>query len=268
MKEIKNCSLLNIYLSHNINILFKYLRMNKKCILIEADPSNSLGGSCINDLIYTANYLEGFVNEINILTTSNIDDSRVRKFPRHCNFFLFDKQILIDLLNNISDNSTIFVLISGHGYQKIDLSNDEIDGKDEYIRSKKSIILDDDLRDIFIVPLKEKNNINFIGMIDTCHSGSMFDLDYSFNGNEWIIDTKRELLNVNAISIGACKDNQLDNCDLGNIGFGGSLTVHMIDNDLIKDLFDLKKVKNTYFKLLKILKKLNQTPVLQSNIIF
>ena len=242
--------------------------MNKISILIEADPSNSLGGSCINDLIYTANYLEDYVKEINILTTSNLDDLKISKFPKKSNFYIFDKETLIDLLKNISDNSTIFVLISGHGYQKKDLSNDEIDGKDEYIRSKKSIILDDDLRDIFIVPLKEKNNINFIGMIDTCHSGSMFDLDYSFNGNEWIIDTKRELLNVNAISIGACKDNQLDNCDVGNIGFGGSLTVHMIDNDLIKDLFDLKKVKNIYFNLLRILKKLNQTPVLQSNIIF
>ena len=34
--------------------------------------------------------------------------------------------------------------------------------------------------------------------------------------------------NFNALSIGACSDNQLDNCDIGDIGYGGALTVHMM----------------------------------------
>ena len=243
--------------------------MLTNCILLEADDKNSLGGSCLNDLINMSNYLYNNINEIDnifILTTKRI--SNKNKFPKICNFKIFeDKDVLRNIVNNLTHNSQLFVLISGHGYQIKDISNDEIDLFDEYIKSKNQIVLDDDLREIFILPIKKKN-IKFIGIVDTCHSGTMFDLDYSYIGNKWIKDTKRDLYEVDAISIGACQDNQLDNCDLGNIGFGGSLTVHLIDNNLVKDLFNVNKVKSVFNKLSKIMIKLKQTPVLQTNKIF
>ena len=226
--------------------------------LIECDPGNTLGGSCIRDLVNTAYHLN--CPNINVFTTNPVDKS---KFPSQCSFHKFERKPIEDIVSTIPNNTTIFVLISGHGYQIQDKTNNELDGMDEYIKTKTTKLLDNDLRDIFILPLQYKKNVKFVGLIDTCHSGSMFDLDYMYNGNTWVIDTKRKPVNVDAVSIGACRDNQLDNCDIGNIGFGGSLTVHMIDNNLMKDMVDKTKHITIFEKMKKILGKLHQTPVLQ-----
>ena len=61
---------------------------------------------------------------------------------------------------------------------------------------------------------------------------------------------------------GWCLDNQWNNCDRGNIGFGGALTVHLIDNKLIKHLLKGEEIY-VFNKLEKIFKNLRQTPVLQ-----
>ena len=90
----------------------------------------------------------------------------------------------------------------------------------------------------------------------------MFDLDFRYTKGSWLKDTNRDLISINAISIGACLDNQLDNCDIGNIGFGGALTVHLIDNNLIKHLLKGEEIY-VFNKLEKIFKNLRQTPVLQ-----
>ena len=226
--------------------------------LIECDPKNSLGGSCIRDLINTASH----INSPNtfVFTTNGVEKS---EFPSQCKFYSLERKQLEEMVSNVPDNTTIFVLISGHGYQTHYHSNDEIDGKDEYIKTKKGLLLDDDLREIFVCSLQTKKNVNFIGLVDTCHSGSMFDLDYAYNGNDWVVDTKRQPILVDAVSLSACRDNQLDNCDIGDVGFGGSLTVHMIDNNLMKDMLDKSKHYTVYIKMKQILAKLNQTPVLQ-----
>ena len=51
--------------------------MLTNCILLEADDKNSLGGSCLNDLINMSNYLYNNINEIDnifILTTKRISN--------------------------------------------------------------------------------------------------------------------------------------------------------------------------------------------------
>ena len=154
----------------------------------------------------------------------------------------------------IRDSSTLLVAISGHGYQKRDINGDEMDGMDEYVRTCNEIIIDDDLWEIFIKNMNK--SINFVGICDTCHSGTMFDLDYFWNGNEWILDTKRNKVYRNAISIGACKDNQLDNCDIGEtIGFGGCLTIQLIEHDYLCKLleFDEKKFIDIHSIILSLI---------------
>ena len=240
------------------------------CILIEADCRSTLGGSCIRDLFNTANYLNDKIsnlNSIEVLLTENIKDKS--KFPSICNFSVlsnFRKQVQ-NIIENIPDNSKLFVMISGHGYQKIDSSNDELDNKDEYIKTCNETIIDDDLWDIFIN--KMKKSIEFIGMCDTCHSGSMFDLDYEYKNKKWISASKRNKIKRNAISIGACKDSQLDNCIVGDyLGFGGALTITILENDLLKNLLECNndELINVYNKLSK---KFNfgQNIVIQTNIV-
>ena len=53
------------------------------------------------------------------------------------------------------------------------------------------------------------------------------------------------------------------------VGFGGALTVHLLENDIIPILIDgnMENIKKAYNKLKKILKSFKQEPVLQTNII-
>lgn len=225
--------------------------------LIECDSSNSLGGSCLRDLKNMSNHIDS--DKIFVFTTNPINTNG---FPEKTEFLNLNVNNLKKCIAKVNDHSTVMTLISGHGYQMKDRSGDELDGMDEYIKTSNSIILDDDLRNIFILSLSKKQNIKFIGLIDTCHSGTMFDLDFRYTKGSWFKDTNRDLISINAISIGACLDNQLDNCDIGNIGFGGALTVHLIDNNLIKHLLKGEEIY-VFNKLEKILKNLRQTPVLQ-----
>lgn len=225
--------------------------------LIECDPSNSLGGSCVRDLYNTAHHVNSAF--IYVFTTSI---PPMDKFPKQAEFYTTNIMEFKKCVNKVRNGETMVVLISGHGYQMRDNDGDEIDGMDEYIKTRTGIIKDDMLRRVFITPLLTKPLCRFIGLVDTCHSGTMFDLDYSFNGKNWIKDTKRDDIKVDAISIGACRDNELDNCDVGTIGYGGALTIHLIDNNLIRTLIN-NKGEEVYHKLKKIFKTLNQCPVLQ-----
>ena len=114
----------------------------------------------------------------------------------------------------MENNCVVIVYLSGHGYQTHDLNYDEADGLDEYIIGQNGeIILDDNIKSWLVDNLP--TNVRFIGIADTCHSSSMFDL----NGQK------------GCISIGACADNELENCDVGEkIGFGGALTIQLLES--------------------------------------
>ena len=228
-------------------------------ILIECDPGNTLGGSCTRDVMNMAAHLNGWANTINIFTTSKMTSA-----PPNAICHKLEVAQLKQVVALIPPKSDVLVHISGHGYQRRDASHDEMDGFDEYVRTGNGILLDDDLRELFLVALRPKG-VRFVGLVDTCHSGTMFDLDYTLTQSGWKVDTRRELLPMDAISIGACTDRQLDQCDVGNVGFGGSLTVHMIDTGMVKPLFDRAQVKRVHRRLGAILGKLGQSPVLQSN---
>lgn len=234
--------------------------MSTHAILIECDPGRTLGGSCSRDVVNMAAHIAGWVDTVNIFTTSNLPSPP----PANAICHKLERTQLEKVVALIPPKSDVLVHISGHGYQQRDTSNDETDGYDEYVRTGGGILLDDDLHEIFLVALRPKQ-VRFVGLVDTCHSGTMFDLVYTLTQSGWKVDTRREMLPMNAISIGACTDRQLDQCDVGNVGFGGSLTVHMIDNDLVKPLFDRAQVKRIHRRLSAILGKLGQSPVLQSN---
>jgi hypothetical protein len=118
---------------------------------------------------------------------------------------------------------------------------------DEYISYNGGIILDNEINSLLVSKLTISKRT--ICLADTCHSGTIFD---------------NTINNKNVYSISACLDNQLDSCDIGNnTGFGGALTVHLLDqpnsistlllgtNDDIKQL--IKKIEN-------IMKPLGQVP--------
>jgi hypothetical protein len=239
------------------------------CVLVEADPGKSLGGSCIRDLYNMANHLSTLSKEYSISKMIVITNSKVNKklFPSICQFMIFNnyKQQFTEITNQITNEDTLLCHISGHGYQVKDISGDEIDGMDEMIKVNGGIILDDDIRKYFVDNIPK--NMQFVGIADTCHSGSMFDLDYMYKNKKWIKDTRRKTYNKKAISIGACADNQLENCDIGNtIGFGGALTIHLIENNLVEKLINYndKNISDIFVTLNKILLQLKQSVTIET----
>ena len=238
--------------------------MNKIAILLEVDQGNTLGGSCIRDLYNLSNHLPDIFDKILVFSHDDLRDQHHHFNPK-CTFLR--NTILLETISEIVSNSELellFMSISGHGYQQKDQDNDELDGMDEYIRVNGQVLLDDQLRSLIIEKIPKR--CTFIGLCDTCHSGSMFDLDYDFNGTKWTHATHRPRVSRNCLSLGACLDEQLDNCDIGEtVGFGGSLTVHVIEQNLLPLLLNGQEsdLLLLYQKLKNTFKSLNQIPVLQ-----
>nr|QBK88734.1 MAG: hypothetical protein LCMiAC01_04160 [Mimivirus LCMiAC01] len=233
-------------------------------ILIEADPSSSLGGSCLRDLWNTATYLHKKYSSMSIFVYTNkqLTHTNLSKFPNICKFNVIHdfKNQLKNVMNNVNNGDTVFVLISGHGYQTPDRNNDETDGRDEYIRTNSGVLLDDDIHKIFISKNTKASLVKFVGLCDTCRSGTMFDLDNTWNGQTNI--------NPKIYALGACQDNQLAACDIAeHVGFGGALTVHMLEHDYLSMLIDgdINDIKKVYHGMKKILSAFGQVPVFQYN---
>jgi hypothetical protein len=220
-------------------------------LFIEADNQKSLGGSCKRDLKNINDFLtkDGF-NQCNrrqslVLSIDNF------KLEKCTNDFLKNYETNFQtFVNNVKNGDNVLICISGHGYQKY--SKEEKDSMDEYISFGNGIITDNILYSLLINKLKDKCK-RVVCLIDTCHSGTMFDLE----------DKKSNKRNI--FSLSACLDNQLDSCDISNIGFGGSLTVHLLDipmalKRLIED--DEQSLKYITISLESKLRLLNQKPLL------
>lgn len=221
-------------------------------LFIEADNQRNLGGSCMRDI----------KNLNEFLTRSGYDLSKRRQTlflsidnnkMNNCeNDYLKNYRTRFQsFVSNIKDNDKTFICISGHGYQKYSQKSEEKDSMDEYISFGEGLITDNLLYDMLINKLKDKCN-RIVCLADTCHSGTMFDLDEKKSNKR------------NVFSISACLDNQLDSCDISNVGFGGSLTVHLLDipnslKILLED--DENSIKNIVKSLEEKLALLNQKPV-------
>ena len=235
--------------------------MTITAILIECDPGNTLGGSCIRDVHNVATFLlRNGVDGKNIhITLTNLSEKKMD------NVVYSPSRDVLNLIDNIvlSSGDTLIVLLSGHGYTKQDYDGDEVDHRDEYVNVGK-IITDD----MFYEHVIMKHNIDGVNMLllsDTCHSGTMFDLPFKCDQDSLklsVMSKRTDRLNVNAISLSACTDSQLSMCDIGyNAGYGGSLTVALLEyEDVFRELISMN-YKNTK-KIFNRLRLLSQTGLL------
>jgi metacaspase-1 len=78
-----------------------------------------------------------------------------------------------------SGDSLVFHF-SGHGVQKLDLNDDEVDGYNEALCpadfEQSGKILDDEINEIIVRPLGR--GVKLHAVVDTCHSGTILDLPY------------------------------------------------------------------------------------------
>jgi hypothetical protein len=238
-------------------------------ILIEADPHNSLGGSCSRDVKNVATSISNLKDHkfSNTFIISTRDTKLKEEYPKSIRpvflksiHFRSEIQAIVKLCQRKHRSCKFFVYISGHGYQTRDNSGDEMSGMDDYIVMNDGIVLDDYIYDDMVQTLRGTDTLH--ALVDTCHSGSMFDLDYrlDYPRNTWKKYTKRPPIPRSAYSISACKDSQLAACDIGvRSGYGGALTVHFLDHNLLA-VFLTSDFKTVLDVLTPILCKLGQSP--------
>ncbi len=130
---------------------------------------------CLNDVKNIKNIL---INKYKFNDSEIIEISEEKLYPLKKNI-----QKSIEWLVNLPENeeNTLFFYYSGHGSYIIDTTNDEKDGKDELIipidYKISGYISDDWLYNNMIEKIKK--NTSLIGFIDCCHSGTLFDLEYT-----------------------------------------------------------------------------------------
>lgn len=240
------------------------------CVLMEVDEGSSLGGSCLRDLVNIANTTTSGDSQNHVFTHAKLSADERARFPDRTWFHVYPERG-IDPLSDIRElvsgfvSTTLCVVVSGHGYQCRDDNGDELDGMDEYVRIRGRVVRDDHLRQCFVE--NTHRSVNVVLIADTCHSGTMFDLDWMWSGKAWVPASKiRSPLPEpkRVVSVGACRDNQLEHCDVGHmVGYGGALCVHLIEKDLLVNLFrfDTEQLRMVYDGLMATFRLLQQEPI-------
>lgn len=160
--------------------------MIKKALLIGCnytnDSTHKLQG-CIYDVYEMKKVLESIFgydeNNIIMMTDSNNDIE-----PTYSNI-LENLKKLVEISGDLEE---LLIYYSGHGTQVRDYNRDEPDSKDEGIVPidyyNSGIITDDILYNNFFS--KVDSNCRVVSVFDSCNSGSISDLNYS-----WLSDGKK-----------------------------------------------------------------------------
>jgi hypothetical protein len=225
---------------------------NKKALLIGINYLNTpyqLNG-CIDDTTRMKDLLlsHGFT-EFKILT--DLTDVK----PTKTNILSELKKLII----GSKAGDVLFFYFSGHGSYTYDINNDELDGKDEMIISSDlQGVIDDELKSIL------QNNIprevTIIGLFDSCHSGSIFDLKFNYldstNYDKYSENNKVSECQGNVIMISGCMDAQTSSEALIDNKAQGAMTWSFIDcinktpncswRELLKSMRELLKTNNFY----------------------
>jgi len=229
-------------------------------------PEIKLNGCC-TDAYNTKEMLLnrfGFLNEnITILTD---DNTNITMESNTSNIEVALKK-LAD--KSLKDAKFILVFYSGHGTQKLnEIGNDfEIDGMDECWvftdYKSKGFFTDDKLKTQFLDKLGM--NVNVLIISDSCHSGSMADLSWTYNSSTKKVEntkTKVDNLNPNIWQISGCMDSQYSEELAINGKICGALT-HCMNEFLVKGN-KIKDIVNSSQVACRKL-KLSQIPVLSCN---
>ena len=179
---------------------------NYKAILVGINYTgtrNQLNG-CIND---TETFKQELIkigfkdSEINVLT----DLTRIKATRQNIlsNF--------TTLLKTAKEGETIVFCYSGHGTYTMDKTGDETDGNDECIvPCDINLITDDELKAIIDATLPK--GVNLVCFFDSCHSGTMMDLPFSYSADSnyetRVTNNKTTNTSGNVVMISGCLDEQ------------------------------------------------------------
>lgn len=174
---------------------------------------------CDNDILEIYRFLNtrGY-KEFNVLCDTNVfEDETINVSKPTASEIVRAFFNLIEWAKKNPDGQ-IFFHYSGHGTQVADnswvfnesnkiWSKEEADGKDECIVTQDlKLITDDQLHWLFS---KLPSTITLFSLMDSCHSGSVFDLQYYLKEpNKSVQLSNQPALNAEIIMISGCKDEQ------------------------------------------------------------
>jgi len=177
---------------------------------------------CNNDGTMMRNYLttqRGYKIE-NIVTLADDTDSK----PTHDNIL----KALNDLVNKSPIADELWLHYSGHGTYVKDKNGDEADGRDECLvpmdYEESGYIVDDKLN-IYI----KKVTCPLICIFDCCHSGTILDLKYHYNGNNYNVIQNNNINAGTIITISGCKDTQTSADAFIDGQYAGAMTSAFLD---------------------------------------
>lgn len=169
--------------------------------------------ACHRDVYNIGNLLRIFFGFQEIVELTENEPSNKEKLPTKDNILLN----LSLLLKKMKTGDELFVYYSGHGYYIENPFSDEKDKRDELLcpldcdshPSGFGYIVDDTILHMFQSTPATGLNICFI--IDACHSGSICDLPYSYDGLTITteITPKNEKMRNNVLNISSCRDNEV-----------------------------------------------------------
>ena len=167
---------------------------------------------CVNDSNNYLEYVSGVLGNRKVASTQLVDTlpKESELYPTRDNI----ERVLTETVQAAWEGKFANVLVhySGHGAQVQDYGGDEADGKDETLipvdYAKAGIITDDWLFEYVINALPP--DVRFFGLIDACHSATVLDLRYKYEGNPPVL----KMVNSGsseistAMMISGCKDSQ------------------------------------------------------------
>ncbi|PBK95133.1 hypothetical protein ARMGADRAFT_787474 [Armillaria gallica] len=160
---------------------------------------NELQG-CIEDTKNIHRFLTQ--NDFKADDITMLTDETVKK-PTRSNIL----DALSQLFEGAQANDSLFLHYSGHGSQIPDTNGDEVDGRDESIESCDSLVIIDD--DIHEMLRSLPSGCQLTALFDSCHSGTILDLPYTYNCIGQCYGTTPGLdISADVICWSGAKDNQ------------------------------------------------------------
>lgn len=193
-------------------------RTTKKALLVGINylgTSNALAG-CINDVNNVNAYLgsKGFTCQL-------ITDYTVLKPTRDTIL-----HALTQLLVNAVAGDVLVFQYSGHGTYVRDTNRDEVDGYDEAMVCLDKRILDDELKTLLVNHLKK--GVTLFVLMDCCHSGTILDLKYQYDGVDKVNPKNLETAGK-VYMISGCMDRQTSADAMINKQAQGAMTWSLLN---------------------------------------
>ena len=180
---------------------------------------------CLNDVDYiSSDYLSDLSTNITKLTDASANTLKPTTDNIYRSLYSVDP-VLSGLFASNQSGDTVFLYFSGHGTNTPDKFKpansyrpiDESDTNDECIVSSDLVAMPDDFLRLYIDNYFTVKGVTLFAIFDSCNSGTMLDLRYTYTIDSYTENKKIRDTVGNVVMISGCLDKELSE-DSGLLG--------------------------------------------------